>query len=205
MKAKHLVICFLFLILFTTNCKKDLWEPTVYNFKVIDDYTNNPISECHVILETVYYPAGVIFDTLGFTDSNGNFKFNFDKFPSHEEQAYTYYSMIFFKNDYTKFKTDELLLNYKTNESIIKLNKNTTHCVVAINTSGNDLKIHYNATNFALSASVFDKPIGDTTYKYSKIPSNTNMLLRWNHNQDPYTTIHFRSSYNDTTYLILNY
>ncbi|MEI8202507.1 MAG: hypothetical protein WCH34_05815 [Bacteroidota bacterium] len=207
MKSKYFIIISVALFLIVSCKKSEPTGPSIYNCKVIDEYTKSPISGCLVTLETIEWPAGITDDTLGFTDLNGSYNYNFDQTPIYLESGYykSFY-LKFVKSGYYHYMTNELIVTHETINPIIQLNKPTTHCIIAINTTGSNLWTLYFFSGYNnFTAPVSGKPLGDTTFEYSTVPSNTDFQLRWASNNNPQIYVNLHSGYNDTTYYTINY
>lgn len=106
------------LIAFLVSCKKEDTGPTIYNLKVVDDFTNNPLAGCKLNLMHWQFGGRVDSTLIGYTDSNGGYQYQFNEQPAEE----SYYDLfVTLPNYYTE--NISLSQNHSTSNSLIKLVK----------------------------------------------------------------------------------
>lgn len=95
-----LILLFFFII---GGCNKDLFDKypsSIFNFKVVDYYTGQPVTNAKAILYYAYggEPASY-YSTIGQTDVNGEFQYKYDIITSNPyDTVYKYYVLFTNKN-----------------------------------------------------------------------------------------------------------
>lgn len=219
---KHFYI-FIFLLILSCTKNKETLAPTVYKFKVVDEFTNSPITGCSVVLRRYNNPSTLKFDNIGNTDNNGDFTYTFDKTSSHQTQAYEHYFLHFYKENYYD-GSFEMAQTHRTINQIVKLKKKTTlvlkmrRITPPINCPNQWYILNFNFSTVSTCVNCFIEP--DTAsantyfYHYETVPSNKITQVGWGTHfwstctgstDSPWQKQDVMTGYNDTTCFNIDY
>ncbi|MEI6765881.1 MAG: hypothetical protein WCM76_09590 [Bacteroidota bacterium] len=222
MKLKSISFSLILILLFLGSCKldQDLHAPTVFNLTVADEYTNEPLSGCRIILH--HHKCAGCDDTctLGYTDAGGQFQYTFDTQPSEVNT----YALSFTKPEYFDVSWGLALTN-KTTDELIKMSKKTTlgvkirRITPPIGCPPETYFLVYSVYqdgSWDISTSFQTDTVSPTIYhyRYYNIRAKTTYTTTWfNHLESSCTGIvnsarsygTLTTGYNDTTYFNLDY
>lgn len=225
---KQICIFFIGALILIISCKKKenaLTGPSIYNFKVVDEYNNNPIPNCVVILQQEESPFSIHIDTIGYTNLNGEFQYDnqYDsQYASSTDDYYHHYKIYFKNTNYFNSDFTVLSLTHETNDYLISMNKKTVlglkirqinptppSCISG--TAAYFLWFNFNHLDLGSGHIVADSMSNIIYYNYfTLLPSNKTITVSWS-TSCGYDTIYTQSQqdittgYNDTTYFYIDY
>lgn len=219
-----LVILFavIFVMSILQNCKKEKPlieppDPSIYNFKCIDEYTNEPVPNCIVYLSHHFWMGGVSKVIIDTTDLNGEFSYNNTFTYTYDAgNYYDYYLLEFRKPGYYANNSYPLDITDSTSNYVVKFNKDEDFCfkirnVSQLNCSGE----YYLCFNVAINSDellfIPADSVSPTIYYnyYLKVRSNKDYIVKWrtkcNNVFTPGHTQTLTTGYNDTTYFYIDF
>lgn len=218
---KYISVFIAVILALSISCKKvEQSEPSIYSFKVFDEFNCQPVKNCTVVLQHVTWPACYIDSIIGYTNAQGEFSFSTPYEADMTAGNYDYYNIYFMDSNYYKSNNTLLSVTHQANDHLIAMNKKTVlglkirqiyptplSCTDA---SSYILWFNFNHLDMGSGHIVADSVSSTIYYEYfALLPSNRTIHISWStscgntiltQNHQDITT-----GYNDTTYFYIDY